>query len=177
MQLDRQLQAGADVDLLQQAQLLLVGDVGAEAGGVGQSTRLLDRTQEGGDAVVGAAQLEDLFDHGAVLTRQLLGVLVIGMTVVDLLYVDAQGAIVTLLAGDRGAGQPAVQADHGRGGTAAARTAALDHLGDDADAAVLAVAAGQEEDALLITGVNRQGRGDAGENECIVKRNQEIGHS
>ena len=71
LQLDRQLEAGGDVDRLQQAQLALVGDVGGEAGGVGQRARLLDRAQEGGDAAVVAAQLEDLLDHGAVFARQL----------------------------------------------------------------------------------------------------------
>ncbi len=123
-----------------------IGDVGAEPGRVGQRARLLDRAQEGGDAAVVAAQLEDLFDHGAVLARQLLGVLVVGMAVVDLLHVDAQRLALALVAGDGGAGESAVQADHGRRGRAAARVAALDHLGDDADAAELAVAAGQQED-------------------------------
>ena len=139
--------------------LLLVGDVGAEAGGVGERARLLDRAQEGGDAAVVAAQLEDLLDHGAVFARQLAGVLVVGVAVVDLLHLDAQRP--SRLAGLGGAG-----AARGAGrrtvatGRAAARAAALDHLGDDADAAELAVAAGQQEDALLLADVDRQGRGD-----------------
>ena len=156
--------------------LLLDRDVRAETGRVGERAGLLDRAQEGGDAAVGAAQLEDLLDHGAVLARELLGVLVVGVAVVDLLDVDAQALRLAVLAGHGGAGQAAVQADHGRDGIAAARAAALDHLGDDADAPELAVAAGQQEDLLLVADVDRQGRGDAGENDCVVKRNQEICH-
>ena len=74
-----------------------------------------------------------------------LRVLVVGVTVVDLLHVDAQGAVVAILAGDGSPGEPAVKADHGRDRAAAARTAVLDHLGDDADAAVLVVAAGERK--------------------------------
>ena len=141
LQLDRDLQPLGDVDRLQQPQLALVGDVGGEAGGVGQGAGLLDRAQEGGDAAVVAAQLEDLLDHGAVLAGQLAGVLVVGVAVVDLLHLDPQ-VLVVALARLGGAGEAAVQADHGRDRGAAARDAVLDHLGDDADAPVLAVACG-----------------------------------
>ena len=98
-----------------------------------------------------------------------LGVLVVGVAVVDLLHVDAQGVAI-VLAGDGGAGEAAVQAEHGRDRVAAARAAALDHLGDDADAAELAVAAGEQEDALLLADVDRQGRGDGGEDDRLVER-------
>ena len=85
--------------------------------------------------------------------------------------------LVAVLAGVAGAGEPAMQADHGRDRVAAARDAALDHLGDDADTAELAVATGKQEDAILLADVDRQGRGDAGEDDCIVKWDQAIGHS
>ena len=78
--------------------------------------------------------------------------------------------------GNRRAGKAAMQADHGCGRGAAARAAALDHLGDDADAPVLAVAAGKQEDLLLLAGIDRQGRGDTGKDDRVIKRNQEIGH-
>ena len=81
------------------------------------------------------------------------------------------------LAGDRGApARPRCRPTTVATGRAAARAAALDHLGDDADAAELAVGAGQQEDALLLAGVDRQRRGDGGENDRFVERNQEIGH-
>ena len=69
------------------------------------------------------------------------------------------------------------QAEHGRDRVAAARLAALQHLGDDADAGELAVAAGEEEDAVLVADVDRQRGGDGGEDDCLVERDQEIGHS
>ena len=135
-----------------------------------------DRAQEGGDAAVVAAQLEDLLDHGAVLARQLPGVLVVGVAVVELLHLDVEGLGV-VLAGDGGAGEAAVEAEHGRDRVAAARLAALEHLGDDADAGELAVAAGEEEDAVLVADVDRQRGGDGGEDDCLVERDQEIGHN
>ena len=175
LEVDRQLQAGGDVDLLQQAQLLLAGQVGAEPGRVGQRARLLDRAQEGGDAAVVAAQLEDLFDHGAVLAFELVRVLVLGVAVVDLLHVDAQRLAIAV-ARLGGAGETAVQAEHGGDLAAAARAPALDHLGDDADAPELAVAARQQEDPLLVAYVYREGRRDPGEDDRLVQRYQEVSH-
>jgi hypothetical protein len=65
-----------------------------------------------------------------------------------------------------------VEADQGGHAGAARQLAALDHLGDDANAAELAVLARQEEDAILIPGVDRQGRRDRGKDDCFVKWNQ-----
>jgi hypothetical protein len=119
--------------------------------------------------------LEDLLDHGAVFGRQLAGVLVVGMTVADLLHLDPQDVAVAGLgaAGD----QPAVEADDGGDGAAATGDAGLDHLGDDADAAVLAVTARDQEDALLLADVDRQGRGHGGKDDCLVQRYQPISHN
>ncbi len=174
LQLDRDLQPLADVEGVEQAQLLLGAEFRAEAGRVGKRARLLDRAQEGGDATVVAAQLEDLLDHGAVLARQLDRVLVVRVSVVELLHVDAQRVVV--LVGDGGAAEAAVQAEHGRDRGAAARVAALEHLGDDADAGELAVAAGEQEDAILLADVDRQRGGDGGEDDCLVEWDEEIGH-
>ena len=146
---------------------------GLRAGGVGERAGLLDRAQEGRDPAVVAAQVEDLLDHGAVLALELTGVLVVGLAVVDLLDLDAEPLAVAGLARP---GQAAVQPEHGRHRRAAARAAALDHLGDDADAPELAVAAGKQEDALLVADVDRQRGGDAGEDECVVEGNQEVCH-
>ncbi len=173
LQLDREVEAGGDVDRLQQPQLALVGDVGAEAGGVGQGAGLLDRAQEGGDPPVVPAQLEDLFDDGAVFARQVLGVLIAGVAVADPLHLNAQGVALARLGGP---GEAAVQADHGGDRVAAARDAGLDHLGEDAYAPVLALVAGDEEDPLLLADVDRQGGGDGGEDDRLVERDQQIGH-
>ena len=96
------------------------------------------------------------------------------MAVVDLLDLDVEGVAVVARLG--GAGDPAVQADHGGDRDAAARTAVLDHLGDDADAAVLAVMARDEEDALVLADVDRQGRGDGREDDRVVERNESVVH-
>ena len=82
-----------------------------------------------------------------------------------------------VLVGDGDAGQPAVQAEHGRDRGAAARVAPLDHLGDDADAGELAVAARQQEDTVLVADVDRQRGGDGWEDDCLVERNQEKSHN
>ncbi len=102
--------------------------------------------------------------------------LVIRVAVADLLHVDAQG-VADRLVGLGGAGQAAVQADHGRDRVAAARYPVLDHLGDDADTAELTVAAGDEEDAILVADVDRQGRGNGREDDCVIERDQAISHN
>ena len=99
--------------------------------------------------------------------------LVLGVAVVDLLHLDAQ---LLAVGGLRGAGQPAMQADHGRRPGAVWQLAALDHLGDDADAAELAVLARQQEHAILLAGVDRQGCRDGREDDRVVKWNQKKGH-
>ncbi len=175
LQLDRQLQPGGDIQGLQQAQLLLDREVGTEAGGIGQSARLFDRAQEGGDPPIVAAQLEDLFDHGAVLALKLVGVLVVRVAVVGLLNLDPQPVLVGV-AGHGRAGHAAMQAEHGRDLGAATRPAPLDHLGDHADAAELAVATGKQEDPLLVAGVDGQGGGYAGEDDRLIKWNKQICH-
>ena len=91
----------------------------------------------------------------------------------DLLDVDAQ---LLTVAGLRGAGQPAMQADDGRRPSAVRQLSALDHLGDHADAAELAALARQQEDAVLVAGVDRQRGRDAREDDRFIKWNQEKGH-
>ena len=173
LHLDRELEPGLDVEGLQQLQLLFAREIGAVAGGVGQRAGLLDGAQERGDALVGAAQLEDLLDHGAVLAHKLITALVLGVAVVDLLHLDAQ---LVALGGLRGARQPAMQADHGRRPGAVWQLAALDHLGDDADAAEVAVLARQQEHALLLACIDRQGCRESREDDRFVKWNQKKGH-
>ena len=63
-------QALGDVERLEQLDLLLEGEVGGVARRVGERAGLDDGAQERRDALVGAAQLEDLLDHGAVLALE-----------------------------------------------------------------------------------------------------------
>ena len=79
---DRPLQAFGDVQRLEQLALLLEAQVGRVAGRVGQRPRLDDRAQKRADPRVRVAQLEDLFDHGAVLAGELAGALGAGIVLV-----------------------------------------------------------------------------------------------
>ena len=107
LELQRQLEALGDVERLEQRDLLLEGQVGRVAGGVGQRAGLGDRAHPGGDAAVVAAQLEDLLDRGAVLALELARAAVDGHVVGVLGDLDAQapGAV-----GVRGAGDAAAHA-------------------------------------------------------------------
>ena len=69
-----------------------------------------------------------------------------------------------------------MQADHGRRPCAVRQLAALDHLGDDADAAEVAVLARQQEHAILIARVDWEGCGDRREDNRFVEWNQKKGH-
>ena len=116
LELDGQLEALGHVERAQQLDLLLVGEVGRVAGGVGQRAGLGDRAQERRDAPVVAAQLEDLLDDGAVLALELAGAPVDGHVVGALVDLDAQLAAG---AGLGGADQRAVLAGEGDGAAAA----------------------------------------------------------
>ena len=90
----------------------------------------------------------------------------------DFLHVDAE----VLAAGLAGAGDAAVEADDRGDGHAVWKLGSLDHFGDDADAPEFAVATGKEEDALLVTHLDRKGRGNRGEDDCLFGWDQSIGH-
>ena len=106
LQLERELEALAHVDGLEELHLLLEGDVGRVARRVGERARLGDRADEGGDAAVVAAQLEDLLDDRAVLALELADAAVGRLRVGPLLDVDEEAA---LRIGGGGAGDAAVQ--------------------------------------------------------------------
>src|SRR5262249_18416288 len=73
--------------------LLVVGDVGRVADGVGQRARLGDAPQKCGDAAVVATQFEDLLDHGAVFTLEVSRAAVDGDVVRLLVTLDVQTAV------------------------------------------------------------------------------------
>ena len=103
LDLDGELEALGDVERLEDLDLLLEGDVGRVADRVGQRAGLDDRAQELRHALVGAAQLEDLLDHGAVLALGVAGAAVDGDVVGDLGHLDAQAAGVIGVRGARDA--------------------------------------------------------------------------
>ena len=161
LELDGHAQALGDVDRLEDLDLLLGGDVGRVADRVGERPRAVDRAQEGADAIVGAAQLEDLLDDRAVLALEhaelfdgLLGVGVGG----DL---DHERAVRV---GDGGAADAAVEADEVESAPAGDASALRD-LGDGADRGELVVVARDDEDAARGRAVGDDRRGHAGEED------------
>ncbi len=169
LELDGQLEALGDVDRAQQLDLLLVGEVGGVAGGVGQRAGLCDGAQERGDASVVAAQLEDLLDRGAVLALELTCAFVDGHVVGALVDLDAQLAFG---AGDGGADQRAVLAGDGDGAAAAGEADLLGDLGDRADLEELVLVARHENDALVVAHVDGERDAHVGEHDGVVERDQ-----
>ena len=172
LELQRQLEALGDVKRLEQLALLGLAEVGRVGRGVGQLAGLRDRAQEGADAVVGAAQLEDLLDHGAVLALQLLDPLAAR------LVVGMRGDLDPQIAGAVGAGVlggAAVEALHGDRLAAARHPHPLEHLGHHADRGELAIGAGHQKDALLLAHVERERRGHAREDQDVFERERAAG--
>src|ERR1035437_316360 len=95
---------------------MFVGDGGGVARGIGERAGLCDRAQEGCDAPVVAAQLEDLLDGCAVLALEVARAPVDGHLVGPLVDLDAQLAAGPGLGG---ADQRAVLAREGDGAAAA----------------------------------------------------------
>ena len=71
-----------------------------------------------------------------------------------------------------GAGDPAVEAVQLDGAGAAGQPDAIGDLGHGADAGEIALVAGDEQDALLLAGIDRQRDGHAREDDGVVERNQ-----
>ena len=157
-----------DVERLEQLELLGVVQVGRVAGRVGQRARLGDRADEGADAAVVAAQLEDLLDHGAVLALEVGGQLLRRRDVGVLVDLDAQHAVLVAV-GDAGdAAEQRVERHH----VGAADGVALGHLGDHADPGVADPAARDQQHPAVVAGDGRNRDGHAGEHHGIVERDQ-----
>ena len=71
MELEGELQPLDDVDRLEQLDALRERDVGRVRARVGERAGLADRAQELTDAIVRAAQVENLFDDGAILAFEI----------------------------------------------------------------------------------------------------------
>ena len=174
LQAQGQLEPLDHVDGLEQLDLLLEGEVGRVARGVGQRARLADRAHERRHAAVVAAQLEDLLDDRAVLALELARLRGRRRLVGPLVDLDAQAARGVRLGG---ADDAAVQAGQRDGATAAGQADALADLGDGADLRVLALVPGHEQHALLVAGLGGQGDVHAGEDDEVVQwYEQQLAH-
>ena len=98
----------------------------------------------------------------------------VGTLVGPLLDLDEQPAAGIGLGG---AGDAAVQTVQGDGAAAAGKTDGVGHLGDGADARVLALVLGDEQDAALVADVDRQRHVHVREDDDVVEWNeQELAH-
>ena len=167
LQLDRQREPVLDVERLEELDLLLEAEVGRVADGVGQRAGIADRAQEGRDAAVVAAQLEDLLDDRAVLALELAGACIGLVAVGPLLDLDAQHS---LRIGLGGADDASVQAVERHRAAAARQPHAVGHLGDGADARVVVLVARDEQHALLRPDVHGQGHVHVREDDDVLQR-------
>jgi hypothetical protein len=71
------------------------------------------------------------------------------------------------------AGHPAVKRGEGDGSTAPGQANALGDLGHGADVGEHVVLAGDEKNALLVAGVDREGHGHAGKDNGVVEGDEE----
>ncbi len=166
LDLDGQAQALGDVDRLEDAHLLVSGDVGRVADRVGQGARVADRAKERADAVIGAAELEDLLDDGAVLALEdadVLRGLVVGIGVGGDL--DHERAVRV---GNGGAADAAVEADKVESAPAG-DAGALGDLGDRADRGELLIVACDDENLALRGPVGDDRGGHAREEDRVVE--------
>ena len=167
-----QREAGLDVGLLEDLDLLLERQVGRVAGGVGEGSRLADGSDEGRNPLVRAAQLQDLLDDGPVLDLELAGLRRRRGLVGPLLHLDAQPA---LCVGDGGTDDPAMQADDGHRLRPAWQAYALGDFGDRADLRVRALVLGHEQHALLVTDVGGEGDVHVGEDDGVFQLYEQQG--
>ena len=175
LDLHGELEPLGDVERLEHLDLLLEGDVGRVADRVGQRAGLDDRAQELRDALVGAAELEDLLDHGAVLALGVAGAAVDGDVVGDLGHLDAEAAGGV---GVRGARDAAGDAGERHGAPAAGEADAVGDLGDRADLGELTLVARDQQHALLVARVDGEGHIHGGEDDGVVEgEEQERGHT
>jgi hypothetical protein len=168
LQPERKLEPLGDVQGLQQLYLLRVVDVGRVAGGVGQHAGLADAPDERGDAAVIAPDLEDLLDGGAVLALQVSGPAVGRAAGIGPLFdLDHQTAVGEVV---RRPGDPTVQPVEGDRPGAAGEPDPFGNLGHRADVGECALVPGNQQDPVLIAGVNGQRERHAGEDDDVVQR-------
>jgi hypothetical protein len=166
---DREGEPLRDVERLEDLDLLLEADVGRVADRVGQRAGLADRAQPGADALVDAAQLEDLLDHGAVLALELTGAAVDRDVVRAFGHLDAEAAGVV---GVGGAGDAAGDAGQLHGTGAAGEADAVGHRSDGADLGKCVVVARDEQHAILVTDVDGERHVHGGEDHGVVQRDE-----
>ena len=144
-------------------------EVGRVARRVGQRPRPRDGAQERTDARVRSTQVEDLLDHRAVLALEGTHVLVVGLRVLVDANLDAEGPGGVCVGGTRHSARDPLDGD---GGAAPGDAHALDHVGNGADGRELTFGAGNQQDALLLPGLDGDRRRHAREQDGVVQRDK-----
>ena len=170
LQCEGELEPFDDVDLLEKLDALGERDVGRVGARVRERAGLGDRAQERADPVVGVANVEDLLDDGAVLALELARLDGRKILVGPLLHLDTQTPEGI---GVRRADHGAMQAGEGNGLAASGEADAIGNLGHGADLRVLVLVLRDEQDAVLIACVDRQGDGHAREHHRVLERNEQ----
>jgi hypothetical protein len=145
---------------------------GALAGRVGQRAGVADGSDERPDAIVCAAQLEDLFDDGAVLDLELVRLDARWNLVWALLDLGAQAALGVRDGRADDAANQATDVDRDR---AARQANALGHLGDRPDLGVLVLVLGHEQHAIVVTDVGGKGDVHVWEDDGVFEWDEQKG--
>ncbi len=174
LKLERQRQPLGDVERLEQVDLLREREIGAVARGVGQRAGVRDRSQEGGDALVGATHLEDLLDDRAIFAVELTGAPVhrnvVGMG-------GDVHAKATLRVALRSSDETTRDALERHAATAAGHADGVYDLRDRADLGEVALLTRHEQDGLLSGQVHRQGKIHGREDHGVVEGDEKhLGH-
>ena len=172
LELERPAEPLGHVELLQQLDLLVIGQVRRVAGGVGEGAGLDDRAHERRDAAVIAAKLEELLDNRAVLALEITGAAVDRLVVRLHLDLDPQVAVGT---GARSANPASVLTLESDRTSAAGQAHAVHHVGDGADGGELLALARNEHDTFLRADVDRQCHCHGWEDDRVVHRDQQHG--
>ena len=171
LEVDDDLQAVGDVERLERADLVLEGHVGRVADRVGQRAGIADRAQERADAVVGAAQLEDLLDDRAVLALEVAGAArrparrrrARSTSTMRRPAASVWAAPAT----------PRATPESGDGAAAAGEADVVGDLGDRADLRELALVARDEQDPLLVANADGKRHIHGGEDHRVVQRDEQ----
>ncbi len=170
LQGEREVETLDDVDFFEQLDALCERDIGRVRARVRKRAGLGDRAQEGADPLVGVANLEDLLDDGAILALELARLDRREALVGTLVDFDAEAP---LRIGVRGADDGAVQAAEGDGVAPTGEPDAIGDLGHRPDLRVLVLVLRDEQDAVFVACVDRQGDGHAREDDGVFERNEQ----
>jgi hypothetical protein len=168
LKLQGQLQPFDDVEGFEQFELLGDGQIRGVAGRIGERAWMGDRSHEGADPAIVAAQFEYFLDHRAIFALEVAGQAQRRGDVGTLVDFDTQHAVVVFV---RGAGHAAVER-HERGEAPSAGGDPIRNLRDHANLRVSVFAPRDEQHARIAVFFGRERHRHAGEHDHVVQGNQ-----